>query len=257
MGQKTHPKAFRLGITQEHLSNWYAKKSNYPSLLQKDFVIRQTIEEIFEEFLPISSINILRGGSETNINSSGTIVIKALHPRMRDIYKKVINEFLVVTKKKDILTILQKKTAGSKRVESVKYEKIKELLFYFFKIKTRQVLRKLALKLGENFSIRFEFLKNTFEDATLIAKFIGNQIKKRAPFRRVIKQTIKKAELAGLKGIKIEVSGRLNGIDIARSEWKREGKIPLHTLIAKIDYAYHYVNTVYGIIGLKVWIFKN
>ncbi len=258
MGQKTHPKAFRLGITQKHLSNWYTKKGNFSSFLQKDYIIRNIFEEIFEEFLPISSINILRGGTEENINSSGLILVKALHPRMRDIYKRVISEFLVLPKHKRIVTLLQKKIiTKTKRASSFEPKKIKELLYYYFKVKSREALRKIGIKLNEDFSLRFEFIRNTFEDSMLIAKYIGNQIKKRAPFRRVIKQSIKKSQIAGLKGIKIEVSGRLNGIDIARSEWKREGKIPLHTLAAKIDYATYHVNTVYGIIGVKVWVFKD
>lgn len=257
MGQKTHPKAFRLGITQEHLSTWYATKANYSKLLENDFFIRKKVEEKFNEFLVISNVEILRGGSEFSANSGAMIIVKSLHPRMRDVSRKLITDFPSISKKKEIVTLLQKKSFSSKRVDSVRVEKVKQLLVYFFRVKTRQLIRNLNTKLGQDFSIRFEFIRNTFEDAQLIAKYVGTQIKKRVPFRRVIKQSLKKAELAGLKGVKIELSGRLNGIDIARSEWKREGKIPLHTLVAKIDYAYYSVNTVYGLIGIKVWVYKE
>ena len=96
---------------------------------------------------------------------------------------------------------------------------------------------------------------NPFEDATLIAKFISEQLEKRTPFRRAMKQTIKKVQRTEMKGIKVQVSGRLNGIEIARSEWKRDGRVPLHTLRAKIDYAYYRAETIYGTIGIKVWLF--
>ena len=72
-----------------------------------------------------------------------------------------------------------------------------------------------------------------------------------------MKQTIKKVELTSMKGIKVQVSGRLNGIEIARSEWKRDGQVPLHTLKAKIDYTNHEARTIYGIIGIKVWLFVD
>ena len=93
------------------------------------------------------------------------------------------------------------------------------------------------------------------KSATLIAKFIADQLEKRTPFRRAVKQTIKKVQLTDIKGIKVEVSGRLNGNEIARSEWKREGKVPLHTLNAKIDYTHYEAQTIYGVIGIKVWLF--
>jgi len=91
----------------------------------------------------------------------------------------------------------------------------------------------------------------------LIAKYISDQLEKRTPFRRAVKQSIKKVQRSNMKGIKIQVSGRLNGIDIARSEWKREGRVPLHTLRAKIDYAYERAETIYGVIGIKVWLFSG
>jgi small subunit ribosomal protein S3 len=109
--------------------------------------------------------------------------------------------------------------------------------------------------LKKNYYINIQFIKNPFEDATLIAKFIAEQLEKRTPFRRAIKLTIKKVQRTELKGVKVQVSGRLNGIEIARSEWKRDGRVPLHTLNAKIDYSYQRAETIYGTIGVKVWLF--
>jgi len=91
----------------------------------------------------------------------------------------------------------------------------------------------------------------------LIAKYISEQLEKRIPFRRAVKQTIKKVQLTSMKGLKVEVSGRLNGAEIARSEWVREGRVPLQTLRADIDYATKEANTTYGILGIKVWVFNG
>ena len=94
-------------------------------------------------------------------------------------------------------------------------------------------------------------------EAALIAEYITQQLERRVSFRRVVRQTIQRAQRAGVEGIKIQVSGRLNGAEIARTEWTREGRVPLHTLRANIDYAYKTAQTTYGILGIKVWVFKG
>ena len=94
-------------------------------------------------------------------------------------------------------------------------------------------------------------------DAKLVADSIASQLERRVMFRRAMKKAIQNAMRAGAKGIKVEVSGRLGGAEIARSEWLREGRVPLHTLRADIDYALSEAVTTYGVIGVKVWIFKG
>ncbi|HEY9688858.1 MAG TPA: 30S ribosomal protein S3 [Coleofasciculaceae cyanobacterium] len=94
-------------------------------------------------------------------------------------------------------------------------------------------------------------------DATLIAEYIAQQLERRVSFRRVVRQAIQRAQRAGIEGIKIQVGGRLNGAEIARSEWTREGRVPLHTLRADIDYSYRTASTIYGVLGIKVWVFKG
>ncbi len=94
-------------------------------------------------------------------------------------------------------------------------------------------------------------------DAALIAEYIAQQLERRVSFRRVVRQAIQRAQRAEVQGIKIQVSGRLNGAEIARTEWVREGRVPLHTLRADIDYAYRTAKTIYGILGVKVWVFKG
>ncbi|HAE05927.1 MAG TPA: 30S ribosomal protein S3, partial [Richelia sp.] len=87
--------------------------------------------------------------------------------------------------------------------------------------------------------------------------YISQQLERRVSFRRVVRQAIQRAQRAGVEGIKIQVSGRLNGAEIARTEWTREGRVPLHTLRANIDYAYCTAKTIYGILGIKIWVFKG
>jgi small subunit ribosomal protein S3 len=94
-------------------------------------------------------------------------------------------------------------------------------------------------------------------DAALIAEYIAQQLERRVSFRRVVRQAIQRAQRAGIEGIKIQVSGRLNGAEIARPEWTREGRVPLHTLRADIDYSYKTASTIYGTLGIKVWVFKG
>ena len=94
-------------------------------------------------------------------------------------------------------------------------------------------------------------------DAFLLAEYIAQQLEKRVAFRRTIRMAVQRAQRAGVLGLKIQVSGRLNGAEIARTEWTREGRVPLHTLRADIDYATKVASTTYGVLGIKVWVFKG
>jgi small subunit ribosomal protein S3 len=120
----------------------------------------------------------------------------------------------------------------------------------------REGLRKA---LGGNRQIRINVVEvaRVDADAALIAESIAQQLERRVSFRRVVRQTIQRAQRASVQGIKIQVSGRLNGAEIARTEWTREGRVPLHTLRADIDYAYKTASTIYGILGVRVWVFKG
>lgn len=95
------------------------------------------------------------------------------------------------------------------------------------------------------------------KEAILLAEWLAQQLEKRVAFRRAMKQSIQKAQKSNINGIKIQVGGRLNGAEIARKEWVREGRVPLQTLRANIDYAYTKAQTIYGILGIKVWLFKG
>ena len=246
MGQKTHPKGFRLITTQKHLSDWYSNKFIYSSLIEEDFLIRSKVDEFFTEFLSISKIEIGRITPDIDKKEYVSITIHALFPRAKEMYKKVAKYFndTIENPSQKTSSILNNSKGNLKRFTSL-----------LLKRNIRNLIRFLQIKTKKNYYFGIKFIKNPFEDATLIAKFIADQLEKRIPFRRAVKQAIKKVQITSMKGIKVEVSGRLNGIDIARSEWKRDGKIPLHTLKAKIDYTHQIAETVYGIIGIKVWLF--
>jgi small subunit ribosomal protein S3 len=207
MGQKIHPLGFRLGITQDHYSNWFAKPIQYRELLKEDKIIRIFLEKKLSS-AGIAKIEIKRKANQVEIE---------LHTARPGI---------VVGKNgkgvENIVTQLQ----GS--------------------LKTNRKIRLTVVYIAEP----------DFE-ANLIGEFIAQRLESRAPFRRAMKQAIQRAVRAGVQGIKIQVSGRLNGAEIARSEWLREGRVPLQTLRAKIDYSHTEAKTIYGILGIKVWIFKG
>ncbi len=207
MGQKIHPIGFRLGITKEHLSRWYADSKRYPELLQEDYQIRQYVEK-----------NLNNAGiSQTRIERKADQINLEIHTARPGV---------VVGR-------------GGTGIDSLRTG--------------------LQNALGGNRQIRINVIEvsRVDADAALIAEYIAQQLERRVSFRRVVRQAIQRAQRAEVKGIKVQVSGRLNGAEIARSEWTREGRVPLHTLRADIDYAYRTAQTIYGILGVKVWIFKG
>ncbi len=207
MGQKIHPVGFRLGITQEHRSRWFADSKQYPELLQEDHKIREFVRKNLSN-AGISKVRIERKADQIDLE------VQTARPGV------------VVGR-------------GGTGIESLRLGLQKEL--------------------SNNRQIRINVVEvaRVDADATLIAEYIAQQLEKRVSFRRVVRQAITRAQKAGIEGIKIQVSGRLNGAEIARTEWTREGRVPLHTLRADIDYAYCTALTIYGILGVKVWVFKG
>ncbi|MGB5306962.1 MAG: 30S ribosomal protein S3 [Gammaproteobacteria bacterium] len=117
--------------------------------------------------------------------------------------------------------------------------------------------KEVSTRMGVPVSINVEEIRKPELDATLVAESVAQQLVRRIMFRRAMKRAVSNAMRIGAEGIKINVGGRLNGAEIARSEWYREGRVPLHTLRADIDYGTAEANTTYGVIGVKVWIFKG
>lgn len=115
----------------------------------------------------------------------------------------------------------------------------------------------VSAQMGVPVHINIEEIRKPDVDAALIAQNVASQLERRVMFRRAMKRAVQNAMRQGAKGIKIQIGGRLNGAEIARSEWYREGRVPLHTLRADIDYSTAEASTTYGIIGVKVWVFKG
>ena len=209
MGQKTHPLGFRLGITQEHRSSWYANFDQYANLLQEDDQIRTYLNKL-SRTASISNIQINRNG----LNDQIQINIETGRPGV----------------------LVGENGSGIKALLS----NIKKLL---------PENRQLTINIVEVEKVNL--------NASLIADLVVEQLEDRVAFRRAIRKALQSALDDNVNGIKIQVSGRLNGAEMARSEWICEGRVPLQTLRADIDYATKEARTIYGILGVKVWLFKS
>ena len=209
MGQKTHPLGFRLGITQEHKSVWYAGLNRYADILEEDDKIRTYIDTIAKTN-SISNVKICRNGLNDQIQLN------------------------IETGKPGILV----GDLGT-GLENL-LNNIKKLL---------PAERQLTINVFE--------VEKVDLDANLLADLVAEQLEKRIAFRRAIREALQRGQKQNVNGIKIQVSGRLNGAEMARSEWIREGRVPLQTLRADIDYATKEANTIYGVLGIKVWLFKS
>jgi len=117
--------------------------------------------------------------------------------------------------------------------------------------------KQLSVMMGVPVHVNIDEIRKPDMDAKLVAQNVAQQLERRVMFRRAMKRVVQNAMRQGAEGIKVQVSGRVGGAEIARTEWYREGRVPLHTLRADIDYATHEAATTYGIIGVKVWIFKG
>lgn len=209
MGQKTHPLGFRLGITKEHKSGWYAKFNNYSTLLKEDDQIRTYLNKLTKS-ASISNVSIHRNGLGNQIQLN----IESGRPGA------LVGE-------------------GGVGIENL--------------------LNNLQKILPEDRQITVNILEveKANLNASLLADLVVKKLEERVAFRRAIREAMQNAQEDQASGVKIQVSGRLNGAEIARSEWLREGRVPLQTLRADIDYAAKEANTIYGVLGVKVWLFKN
>lgn len=205
MGQKIHPTGFRLSVTRNWTSRWYANSKNFPQMLKEDLDVR--------EFLR----------SKLAHASVGRVLIE----------RPAKNARVTIFSARPGVVI-------GKRGEDIEHLKAE-----------------LQRKMGVPVHVNIEEIRKPEIDAQLIADSIAQQLEKRIMFRRAMKRAMQNAMRLGAQGIKIMSSGRLNGAEIARREWYREGRVPLHTLRADINYGTSEAKTTYGIIGIKVWVFKG
>ena len=205
MGQKIHPIGFRLSVTRNWSSRWYAGNSNFASMLNEDLDVRAYLKKKLKNA------------------SVGRVVIERPAKNARiTIYSS--RPGVVIGKKGEDIEVLKSS---------------------------------LTKIMGVPVHVNIEEIRKPEIDSQLIADSISQQLEKRIMFRRAMKRAMQNAMRLGAVGIKIMSSGRLNGIEIARTEWYREGRVPLHTLRADIDYGTSEASTTYGIIGVKVWVYKG
>ena len=205
MGQKIHPTGFRLAVSRNWSSRWYASNRDFAGMLAEDIKVREYLKAKLKN-AAVSRILIERPAKNARIT------IYSARPGV------------VIGKK-------------GEDIENLK--------------------RELATRLGVPVAVNIEEVRKPEIDAKLIADSITQQLEKRIMFRRAMKRAMQNAMRLGALGIKIMSSGRLNGIEIARCEWYREGRVPLHTLRADIDYGTSEAKTTYGVIGVKVWVYKG
>lgn len=205
MGQKIHPIGFRLAVTRNWGSKWYAEDKDFGGMLASDIRVREYLKKKLKSA------------------SVGRIVIE----------RPAKNARITVYSARPGVVIGKR----GEDIEGLKSD--------------------LQRLMGVPVHVNIEEIRKPETDAQLIADSISQQLEKRIMFRRAMKRAMQNAMRMGAQGIKIMSSGRLNGIEIARTEWYREGRVPLHTLRANIDYGTSEAHTTYGVIGIKVWVYKG
>lgn len=235
MGQKIHPLGFRLNITQNYRSHWFPKKNQYPQLVLEDQFIRQSLYERFSD-AGISTIVIYRKLDQIDIKISGArpgIIVGRKKSGLEPLRRDLINKIKKHRAQNNYLTVYDKSKLNNYTTPQKKIKESVKLSFH---------VTQLADPAGE---------------ASCIADFLVKELETREPFRKALRKAIRRSRQAQVKGIKIQISGRLNGAEIARTEWTREGRVPLQTLRADIDYSYKSAKTIYGLLGIKIWVFKG
>lgn len=217
MGQKIHPYGLRLGIIKPWQSRWYSK-DNYKEYLLEDEKIRRFVVKHLKS-KPVRMV----GRDRTNDPALSKIEIE-----------RTANRVLV-----------KLHTGKPGVIIGQRGRDIEELQ------------QKLNKAIGRDVRVTVEEIRQPNLDAQLVAESIAQQIERRVAFRRAIRQSLQRVTKEGAEGVRILVSGRLAGAEIARHEQVRDGKVPLHTLRADIDYGFAEASTTYGNIGVKVWIYKG
>ena len=228
MGQKIHPYGFRLGKYKPHYATWFGSKYDYSAQFFEDLHIRRFFE-IKYKHTGILALHINR-----QINNHISI----------NIFCTRTNLFLNSRTKN--LPLIRVKLQSELRHYQNSF-----LVNLYFAGQFNKYCQPM------NVSLHLTEVKNYERNATFLAIFLIDQLEKRISFRKAMQKTIKRVNRAKVNGVKIQIAGRLNGAEIARIEWLKQGRVPLHTLKANIDYCQHVAHTIYGILGVKIWVFMN
>ncbi|MBI1866195.1 MAG: 30S ribosomal protein S3 [Candidatus Staskawiczbacteria bacterium] len=223
MTHKVHPKSFRIRGTEDwNIRGFYGKKMS--QFLQEDFLIKDFLRKKLVE-ASVANIEIEHSASKLGI------IIETARPGI----------------------IIGRGGSGAEVLRQMVEKKI-------FEIKTSGTKRPASAKAsaGREVKIEIKEIKNPWISAPLVAQWAAQQIERRVPFRQVLKRSIERVMgNKEAKGVRVELSGRLNGVEIARKEWLREGRLPKNTIRADIDYSQTEAHCTYGAIGVKVWIYKG
>nr|YP_004891512.1 ribosomal protein S3 [Taiwania cryptomerioides]BAK86845.1 ribosomal protein S3 [Taiwania cryptomerioides] len=233
MGNKINPLGFKLGFTQNHCSLWFEKR-DYSEDLREDEKIYNCIENY---------VQYIKKKKDENDSYRGITHIEILKQTELisvNIYIAFVNLFIEKQGQ-------QKKEEKAEEEE----EEIKQLRKEVQKMLVQNMLDSVSRKLV----IYIEKVQKPYREPKILAEYIALQLKERVEIKKIMKKAIELAEKADVQGVKIKIKGRLNGIERARKESAMQGRVPLHTLRAKIDYCYYAVQTVYGVLGIKIWIF--
>ncbi|MCM8763333.1 MAG: 30S ribosomal protein S3 [Candidatus Omnitrophica bacterium] len=230
MGHKVSPKIFRIGLSEDWNSHWFARGGNYSDYLKEDTAIREYLNDKLKE-AGLEKVVIERSPDNINItihSSKPGLVIgrggAAIEEIKKHIEKKIIRKNLFKRDKKGDSSALPNARGRAGRIK--------------LQINIKEVNRPQL-------------------SAPIVAQNIASELEKRIPYRQAMKRSLEAALKAGVEGIKVICSGRLDGVEIARKETMATGKIPLHTLRADIDYGQATAFTTYGAVGVKVWIYKG
>lgn len=246
MGQKIHPTGFRIGISKKHNSTWFADYDVFSDVLKEDYTIRQFFNKrlaVFCRKVGIVKIEIRKKFKKIELllyAANPKLIGKKPNKRLRT------NQRVGFNRK----ARFNRKVRFNKKVVFSKKHALK-------RIRNIQVSLIKLLGGSKEITIKVRPIIEPWEESVLVARLLAVQLEKRIPFRKVIRRVTESLKRNGVKGFKLQVSGRLNGVEMARTEWFRGGRVPLQTLRADINYATERANTIYGVIGIKVWIFKK
>ena len=229
MGRKVHPIGMRLGINQGWQGRWFAEGAQYRQQLHQDFAIRSLLMGI-----------VSKGGAAKNAT------VRKL--------------------RKDLPDTIKNKKAGISRVEVERYPGKIRVAIHTAKPGiligrkgegVKKIRQSLETLIGKKVDLDIKEITSPDTDAMLVAQNVADQLERRIAYRRAMKRAIQQAIKQGAEGIKIMVGGRLGGAEMSRDVWLREGRVPLQTLRANVDFALAEARTTYGQLGVKVWIYKG
>nr|WRK68058.1 ribosomal protein S3 [Phylloglossum drummondii] len=217
MGQKINPLGFRLGTTINHNSYWFTKPNNYSKFLQEDRKIRNCIDDYVHRHGKYYSN--YGGVARVEIQRKTDLILVEIHTGFPAL-------------------LVENYGQGIERIRKDVQQNLLDSRIHRVHVTSTEVAK-------------------PYGEPNILAEYIAIQLENRVAFRKTIRKAIELAKETDIKGIKVQIAGRLNGSEIARVEWAREGRVPLQTLRTKINYCYYPAQTIYGILGIKTWIFRD